>query len=187
MMGRIKLERSLYIDLELTCWEDGRAPMGQRPEIIQIGVAEVKLDTLEISREAEYYVRPAISTISEYCTALTGITAKACLKQGRILAEVIRSLGKKFGPHNKPCFSWGDDEGALVAGAFAAGISDLAFRITDLSLFFQMDFGLKKAPSLEQALAAVNESFEGTPHRALDDARNTARLHIAMLRRHRNL
>jgi hypothetical protein len=40
---------ALYIDLELSCWA-GAPPRGMRQEIIEIGVVELDLATLEITR-----------------------------------------------------------------------------------------------------------------------------------------
>ena len=49
--------RSLYIDVEMTCWT-GPPPPGMKQEIIEIGIAEMDLRTLDITREASYFVRP---------------------------------------------------------------------------------------------------------------------------------
>jgi hypothetical protein len=49
--------RSIYIDVEQSCWT-GLPPLGMRQEIIEIGVVEMDLQTLEITRERAHFVRP---------------------------------------------------------------------------------------------------------------------------------
>ena len=65
--------RSIYIDVEQSCWT-GPPPPGMRQEIIEIGVVEMDLQTLEITRERARFVRPRRWEISDRCTELTGIT-----------------------------------------------------------------------------------------------------------------
>jgi hypothetical protein len=48
---------ALYLDLEWTCW-DAPPPPGMQPEIIEIGLVEMNLDTLDIIQEGTYFVRP---------------------------------------------------------------------------------------------------------------------------------
>ena len=65
--------RSLYIDVELTCWAEP-PPTGMKQEIIEIGLAEMDLNTLVIAREKACFVRPRMWDISDRCTQLTGIS-----------------------------------------------------------------------------------------------------------------
>ncbi len=49
----------LYLDLEWTCW-NVPPPVGMKPEIIEIGVAEMDMSTLSIIQETAYlYARAA--------------------------------------------------------------------------------------------------------------------------------
>jgi len=52
---RYRTDRMLFIDLELTT--DEPPPPGWKSEIIQLGVAELDTDTLEVGRTAAYLVR----------------------------------------------------------------------------------------------------------------------------------
>jgi len=172
------------MDLEMTCW-DGDPPPGMWREIIQIGIVEVNTETLRIGREAVYYVRPCHSTVSDYCTALTGITQATVKRHGRAFKEVMETIAKKFGFRSKACFTWGDDEAAIEAACAAAEEVLSPFHLIDLGFLFRLELGFRYAISLLDGFRLLNQEFQGIQHDALTDARNTARLHIAMLRQRR--
>ena len=65
---------AIYIDLEWNCW-DGPPIPGRHQDVIEIGVVEVYLDTLERIREKDYLIRPRHLDISLACTQITGLTA----------------------------------------------------------------------------------------------------------------
>jgi inhibitor of KinA sporulation pathway (predicted exonuclease) len=60
----------------------------------------------------------------------------------------------------------------------------LRYRL-DLSQLFQWLLLLKQMPSLRDAVEMLGLDFDGVPHGALVDARNTARVHAALIRRMR--
>lgn len=154
------------------------------PEIIQIGIAEVDVRALQITRSASYYVRPVNSTISEYCTHLTGITPEIVQKKGRPIWEVLASIEKTFGPAFKTCFAWGRDGDALDAACHHHDYEN-PFNMVNLGQLFTLTYGLESALCLEAALTHLGRTFEGTAHDAGVDAVNTARLHMAMLQQAR--
>ena len=86
-----------------------------RQEIIEIGVVEMDLQTLEITRESAYFVRPRCWEISDRCTQLTGITTDD-IKGARSFPEVIAAMTQEFSPARTLCCAWGNDAG-LVATA----------------------------------------------------------------------
>jgi inhibitor of KinA sporulation pathway (predicted exonuclease) len=62
----------------------------------------------------------------------------------------------------------------------------MPFRnVLDLAPFFQSLFLLKQMSSLHNAVSTLCFDFDGVPHGALPDARNTALLHAEVLRRMR--
>lgn len=183
MLKQIESRRTLYMDLEMTCWE-GAPPPGMWSEIIQIGIVEVDTETLKIGREAVYYVKPRHSTVDECCTALTGITQAKVQKQGRTFREVIATITKTFGFRSKACFTWGDDEAAIEVACAGSDVLS-PFHMIDLGFLLRLEVGYHAAISLPKGLGVFGLEFEGAQHDALIDARNTARLHIAMLNRRR--
>lgn len=156
-------------------------------EVIQLGVAEVNWNDLKITRTMRFYIRPHRPwEISNYCTELTGITHEQITKLGRPYNEVAATLVKEWGPKSKMIYSWGNDEDCLSRTAAALNIQNPWGRMFDLGLAFRSSFVMKSNISLENALAYLGLEFEGKPHDALVDAKNTARLHIEMVRRLRN-
>ncbi len=181
----INTEKALFLDLELTCWED-MPPTGQKKEIIQIGIVEVNNKNLNISREFNFYIRPENSIISSYCTNLTGITPEIISSSGRRFTDVIRTIIKEVSPNKKFCYAWGNDSESIENACIEKMISN-PFRnnFIDLGSIFKSTFAISKNLSLPTALEFVNLKFEGTQHNALTDARNTARLYIEMIQRTR--
>lgn len=175
-----KYNRMLFVDVELTCWE-GAPPPGGRAELIAFGIVDLKTDDLEIRREKLFLVRPQASVISPFCTTLTGITPKEAAAAPP-LPEVMRTIRKTFGQSD--WCAWGRDdalirEGCEQAGAdppFPGSFHDLAAQVRGL-------LGLTYRLGLDEALERFGLDWEGPPHDALADARNLARLFIAVANR----
>jgi inhibitor of KinA sporulation pathway (predicted exonuclease) len=94
------------VDVEATCWA-GNPPPGQVNEIIEIGLCVVNLDTLERVERDRIMVRPARSTVSAFCTELTGITPEEAAA-GVSFAEACERLRRRHRADSRPWASWGD-------------------------------------------------------------------------------
>jgi len=175
-----KYNRMLFVDVELTCWE-GPPPAGEVPELIAFGIVDLKTDDLKIRREKQFLVRPRVSAISPFCTTLTGITPKEA-EAAPYLPDVVRTIRKSFGQSD--WCAWGRDdvlirEGCERTGAelpFVGCFQDLAAQVRGL-------LGLTYRLGLDEALERFDLDWEGTPHDALADARNLARLFVALAQR----
>jgi len=184
-MKNPSLSRVLVLDLELTCWE-GPPPPGMHSEIIQIGVVELDTGDLTLTREGVFFINPVHSTVSPYCTELTGITPEQLRRFGRNGEDVFRSIYKKFGPSNKACFVWGRDGDTINESAFYLP-DGKPFEAINLSLQFSILMGTQKKHGLLEALNLMGLGFNGRQHDALIDARNTARLLAEMMRKIRTV
>jgi inhibitor of KinA sporulation pathway (predicted exonuclease) len=174
---------AVYLDLEWTCW-NAPPPPGMQPEIIEVGIVEMDLVTLSITKEASYFVRPRRWEISPECTKLTGITTED-IRKAKPLDEVLVLLTKQFQPATKPCCAWGDDFSVIARKCTSLGLISPFRRSIDLSKIFQGAFVTKDQASLVAAIQMLGLEFDGIPHGALPDARNTAYLHASILRRMR--
>lgn len=152
----------LVIDVEMTCWDE---PTDQTSEIIQIGVVEVDIVRLLLTRKRMMYVKPEHSDVSAYCTQLTGITKRQAFKQGLPYDKAIDILHNKFGFKNKTVFGWGNDN-----KAFKDGINNYV----NLSALYSMMSGTVEKFNLEAVMKYENIEFVGKAHDALIDAENTA-------------
>ncbi len=185
-MAALRYDRLLCIDLELTCWEE-HPPAGQRREIIEIGIVEVDPRKLEILREDRYLVRPASSEVSPFCTALTGLTAGELRRHGRPLLEVMRTVVATYGPGRKATLAWGDDWSAIERDCEAAGIPNPFPGPASINLgqIYMLLTGATQRPSVSRALQELGLEFDGRPHGALVDARNTIAIYRELATRFR--
>lgn len=172
--------RLLCVDVELTCWE-GPPPEGEVPEIIALGIVDLRTDDLEIRREQLFLVKPALSRISPFCSTLTGITPKEVAK-APALPEVLRQVRKTFAQGD--WCAWGQDDVLIRESSERAG-AEFPFpgRFHDLAAQLRLLLGLTYRLGLDEALERFDLDFEGQPHDALADARNLARLHAEISRR----
>lgn len=175
--------RAIYIDIESSFWA-GPPPPGLAHSIIEIAFVEMDLQTLTITREKAHFVRPTRWDISDRCTRFTGITS-GDIRTACPFPEVITSLTTQFAPSDALCCTWGNDAVPIAATCHEHGLRMPLRNLLDLAQLFQGLFLLKQAASLRAAVSMLGLEFEGIPHGALPDARNTALVHAAVLRRMR--
>ena len=172
--------RMLCIDVEMTCWE-GAPPEGEVPEMIALGIVDLRTDDLEIKRARQFLIRPQFSTISPFCSTLTGITPKEA-EAAPPLADVLRAVRKNFGQSD--WCAWGRDDD-LIRDSCDRANAEFPFPglFHDVAAQVRLLLGLTYRPGLDEALARFNLDFEGPAHDALADARNLARLYMGVARR----
>ncbi|KII79563.1 3'-5' exonuclease [Vibrio renipiscarius] len=172
--------RIVCFDLEMCCWNiDG---VGSTGEIIEIGLAEIDLVKGEIVKRAQYYVKPEHDEVSLFCVELTGITPRKVEKQGRPLAEVIKSMIKNFGGNNKIYAAWGRDDLILAQECEAKGIEVPFKEYVNLATIYRIQNRLKeKRIGHKAAQEAKGIEWEGRQHSGYVDAYNLAKLALKML------
>lgn len=172
--------RVVCFDLEMCCWNINGA--GTTGEIIEIGLAEIDLTTQTIVKRAQYYVQPEQDTISEFCTELTGITAKKIRKQGRPLALVVSSMIKNFGGSNKIYAAWGRDDLILAQECEGKGIPMPFKEFINLATLYRVQHRLKdKRIGHREAQESQGIEWEGRQHSGFVDAFNLAKLALRLL------
>lgn len=177
MSTSLRLDRILFVDLELTCWT-GAPPPGETSEIIEIGLAEVDPAALAVTRSGRFLVRPPTSTVSDFCAELTGITQDDLRRHGRPLPEVFGSLRKDWGPGRKAWYAWGADR-ILLDQAIARGDAEghpFSPGFFDLAQMYASLRGCSERVSLEDALTREGLAPEGRRHSAEGDAVDAARV-----------
>ncbi|KQV03329.1 MULTISPECIES: 3'-5' exonuclease [unclassified Kitasatospora] len=163
------------VDIEATCW-DGMPPVGSVSEIIEIGLTVVDLDSGQRVGRHRIVVRPARSSVSAFCTQLTGLT-QAEVDTGVSFAEACRLLAAEHHTGSLPWASWGDYDrkqftrqcGYQVAYPFGD-------RHVNAKAVFTEVYGLRKRPGMAQALEIAGLPLEGRHHRGEDDAWNIGAL-----------
>ncbi|TLX16881.1 3'-5' exonuclease [Rhizobium sp. MHM7A] len=184
---KVRQDKRLHVDFELTCPDDD-APLTVpfEPEIIEMGVAELDLQLLEIGRRDSYYIKNEYSPVTKRCTELTGITQKILDKQGRPLSEVFASFSKKYGPGNKAWIAWGSDKEAVDRDCLRKSVrSPFSEAFFNMGLEFSQMTGLGRSIGLHDALRILGEQPITEHHRAVNDAIESARVDIFRIKRMR--
>lgn len=172
----------LVVDLEATCSDDETVPRAEM-EIIEIGAVLAELaEDGEVRPRGEFqtFVKPVRHPrLTAFCCELTGIT-QAEVDAAPGLAEALAALRHWLhaAPREHAFLSWGDYDRKQIAQdcAFHDLPFPIAARHSNAKELFRMAQGLKKRSGISGALALAGLKFDGRPHRAIDDARNIARL-----------
>ncbi len=172
--------RVVCFDLEMCCWnKDG---VGTTGEIIEIGLAEIDVAAQEIVKRAQYYVKPEKDTISPFCTELTGITPAKIHKQGRPLAEVLKSMIKNFGGPNKIYAAWGRDDLILSRECEDKSLAMPFQEFINLATLYRVQNRLKdRRIGHREAQELKGIDWEGRQHSGYVDAYNLAKLALTLL------
>jgi inhibitor of KinA sporulation pathway (predicted exonuclease) len=180
------------VDVEATCWPE-QAPPGMVSEIIEIGIAVVDLAGLPSPRADGHgargervarhriLVRPERSTVSAFCTELTGLT-QAEVDTGVSFAAACRILARDHAAGARPWASWGDYDRKQFTRQCQATNTPYPFgaRHVNAKAEFARVYGLAKRPGMAQALEIAGLPLEGRHHSGVDDAWNIAALILAM-------
>ena len=161
----------LAIDLEATC-DATQLPSATR-EIIEIGAVVIDGQTKAMVAEFQSFVRPVKTTIlTEYCRNLTSIQQDD-VDQAPLFPEVLARLNAFLAPYSALTFcAWGDYDYRQFRRDCTSHEQTFPFSAqVDVSRKFRRFKGLDKRPSLREAAAMMDVDFEGTHHRAIDDAR----------------
>ena len=173
------------VDVEATCW-DGPTPPGQTSEIIEIGVCVLDMQTLERVERDSILVRPERSSVSEFCTRLTTLTADQ-VAAGVDFAAACALLGTRYRAAGRPWASWGDyDRRQFERQCAATGVAyPFGDRHINVKRAFSESCDTTRRFGMDEALRLAGLPLEGTHHRGDDDAWNIAALIIDMFQRGR--
>lgn len=169
----------LVIDLEATT-DEGGWPVAEM-EIIEIGASLVNRDGRELDH-FQRFVRPERRPcLTPFCRELTHIT-QADIDTARTLAEVWPQFERWLRQAQvrlEGWVSWGDyDRQQLLLAWDEYQLTSLLGDVPHINLKqrFAKARQLQRPLGLNSALQLAGMHFTGQQHRALEDARNTARL-----------
>lgn len=169
----------LVIDLEATT-DEGGWPVTDM-EVIEIGASLVNAAGREIDH-FQRFVRPLRRPhLTSFCRKLTHIGQHDMDVAGSlpsVWAQFERWL-QHHSPHIIGWVSWGDyDRRQLEQEWQRHGVASVLSTLphTDLKQSFAAARHLQQPLGLHSALQLAGLQFNGQQHRALEDARNTARL-----------
>ena len=192
-MPTLKSQNFFALDLELNNLKDGTTP-----KIIEVGFAVGNPNQPDDIISTNWYLDPQ-DPISPFITALTGITDEVIKEKAVSHETVAKELGELLTFYD--CYAnpitWGgsghsSDAEELKAEFKERNISFPFFgrRIFDVNTLYVFDklvAGNSPKGGLSRAMRNSGLDFQGTPHRAVDDAKNTLRFFFYYLNKSRKL
>ena len=175
---RISNAHYLIVDLEATCSEDETVPRDEM-EIIEIGALMQNAHDFEVVSEFQTFVRPVRNPrLTPFCTKLTSIT-QADVDAAPEFRTALETFGTWMAGFDDALFcSWGNYDRTQFQRD--CRFHDLAYPFhtehLNLSAEFSRSLNLRKKFGIGRALRRLRLTFEGTPHRGIDDVRNIARI-----------
>lgn len=169
----------LVIDLEATT-DDGGWPVTEM-EIIEIGASLVTREGREVDHFQRFVKPRRRPQLTPFCRELTHIS-QADVDNAAPFREVWASFERWLGQHRgqlQAWVSWGDyDRQQLHQEWQQHGLDSLLRTLPHINLKqrFAKARHLQRPTGLNGALQLAGMHFCGQQHRALEDARNTARL-----------
>lgn len=169
----------VIVDFEATCCNDASFPR-EEMEIIEVGAVAVRKDTATVVDEYQSFVRPVRNpALTEFCKELTSI-GQEDVDAAPGFSQVLQGFGAWLGERVSPVFcSWGDyDRKQLRQDCDFHGVPypfDADHR--NLKKEFSRTVKSRKRFGVGQAMRRAGLSPQGTAHRAIDDARNIARIY----------
>lgn len=164
----------IVFDLEATCWRLRKPP---RQEIIEIGATKLN-DAGQRVSEFSAFVRPKLNPkLSSFCKELTSIEQYE-IDRAQDFEDVMYDFEDWLGGTSSLFLSWGDyDRKQLLMDAEIHEIELPWLRhYLCLKLSHSRLLHLREPVGVSTALEYSGLFFEGTSHRAIEDARNTSRL-----------
>ncbi|RLD22100.1 MAG: 3'-5' exonuclease [Bacteroidetes bacterium] len=165
--------RFIIFDLEATCWEGNQ--VGRNQEVIEFGAVSANQlgDSMSTFKRL---VRPEQNPrLSYYCTHLTGIT-QGDVDTAKPFNSVVIDFMEWIDIEDEEYLlcSWGDkDIEFLQSDCRYNGIeTEWLHRYIDLKAQYHSIRGLQKKRGLKRVLTFEQIEFEGSHHRAFDDAAN---------------
>jgi inhibitor of KinA sporulation pathway (predicted exonuclease) len=175
----------LVVDIACTCWEKPKdQPPGAKNEIIEIGVVPVVLKDLTIGEPISIFVKPQTSIVNSFCTKITTITQDMA-SSGMIFRDACKFLIEKLDTRKIPWVSWGNYD----KKQFQYQCNEMKCHYPfgaghwNFENMFTMMMGLQKEVGLKEAVKMTGLKFEGTYHRAGDNALNIAKIMVECYRR----
>lgn len=188
----MQFSKMMVVDLECTCFrdEDLDKPSGweanKDQEITEIGACIIQLPELKIVATEPFLVQPD-GLMGVFCKELTTLTYDHVKDRPR-LAGVLDELcawakAHKFDIRSMPWGSWGDyDRVQLFRECARKGLKYPFGRAHyNIKGLYSMLTGQGHGFGMARALEQLDIPLEGTHHRGVDDAKNTAKILLHIL------
>lgn len=169
------------VDIEATCWDDGTPR--DKSEIIEIGIVQLETDTHEIVKSKSIAITPVTSTVSEFCTKLTGWTVEELDRIGIKFSEAMDVLTGEFDSKKLTWGSWGYYDKNMFEDQCRINKISYPFSTSHINVKEKMQdrFGKYVVRGMPTGLRVLGLTLEGRHHNGLDDALNIAKIYSKLL------
>lgn len=176
-MSGNQYKKVVVIDLEATCWDTPEEVAANKSEIIEIGVCVLNYATGEITKPVGLIIKPRLSTISPFCEKLTSIT-QDIVDVGMSFETGLNILKFEYSVGSRIIAAFGNYDQSMLNRQCADYSINPPFGPTYLNISAMAKLKLKTRDrlSLEETMAGFGLTFEGRPHRGVDDAVQAARV-----------
>ena len=186
---RADTSKVVIVDVEATCWDTEEEKAKFPNEIIEIGICMLDMKTGDIRDKKSYRVQPVFTTVSPFCTQLTGWKQEDLVGAPNLpyVLETIRD-DYRLGRDNL-WFSFGEYDRVKLSSTIGekGGVLDLYGIERHENIFAQMKhFNIKtlmmlrerltKGMSMDRSLKYYGLELEGRHHNGADDAYNIAKI-----------
>jgi inhibitor of KinA sporulation pathway (predicted exonuclease) len=182
---KFKLKNILFVDLEMTCFNNEFENNKYFTEVIEIGIVSVDNPNSKLVDKASYLIKNEYTEISDYCTEVTTITPDLIDKEGVTLEDACKLITERFNPHNKTWMAWGcGDYNHLEKNCNRKNIiNPFSDNYINFSEWVGLTRGVVRSGGLKKNLKMQNIEYNGQQHRAMVDAEATAELYLKLFRR----
>ena len=169
------MSKVFVVDVECTCFEEKYKR--DMSDIIQIGVASYDRVSKEIAREANIYVTPTRSSISYFCTELTGLTPELIDQKGVSFKDACAQL-VTLGTKKPRWYSCGNYDRTMFETQCRIFNVEYPFsrQHYDVKMLFSRAMHTKKRKGMVNMLKDLGMEIEGRHHDGADDAYNIAKV-----------
>lgn len=180
----IKLRTSMNFivyDLEATCW-DGRPP-GMIQEVIEIGAYKIDDYGQAVDRFSRFVKPQAHPVLSLFCKQMTHISQVDINKAASFPKVIDDFLDWINIDEDYVLCSWGDFDWKIFIHNCKIHHIDSEWVEPHINLKKQYKRirKLSKPFGLQKTLRKEGFEFDGSPHRGIDDAFNTAKIFIRLI------
>jgi 3'-5' exoribonuclease 1 len=177
----MKTKTFIVFDLEATCYDRADTsetkPAGFQNEIIEIGAVKLDQDGNQIDVFSHFLKPKKFKHISNFCTSLTTIV-QSDVDNAEPAEEVLNDFFEWAG--DAMFVSWGHYDRNQLRDDLKLNKMDVDFITEDnhrsLKHLHAEWNKLKKGMGLGGAIKFEKLTFDGTPHRGIDDAINIAKI-----------
>jgi len=167
----------IFLDLEATCWEGEKRL--ERMEVIEIGAVKLDGKSLKSIDEFSSFAKPINEPIlSDFCKELTSIQ-QCDVAKAEDFNTFFRRFLKWIGESSYRIVSWGEYDLKQLTRECKRHRINLPGKFrskhTNIKQLFAKQRKIRPC-GVAQALKMLGLTFEGTHHRAIDDARNIVRI-----------